>query len=92
MMLRDAVNDYIAWRQAHGAKFDTGAYLLHRFLKHVGGSAGCDAVSPADVLDFLAGQGPLTRYRASKYSRPGRLLPLRDQPQLRDPVAASGAR
>ena len=24
MILRDAVNDYIAWRQAHGAKFDTG--------------------------------------------------------------------
>ena len=67
MILRDAVNDYIAWRQAHGAKFDTGAYLLHRFLKHVGGSVGCDAVSPADVLDFLAGKGPLTRYRASKY-------------------------
>lgn len=67
MMLRDAVNDYIAWRQAHGAKFDTGAYLLHRFLKHVGGSVGCDAVSQADVLDFLAGKGPLTRYRASKY-------------------------
>ena len=22
---------------------------------------------PADVLDFLAGKGPLTRYRASKY-------------------------
>ena len=37
MILRDAVNDYIAWRQAHGAKFDTGAYLLHRFLKPVGG-------------------------------------------------------
>ena len=58
MILRDAVNDYIAWRQAHGAKFDTGAYLLHRFLKHVGGSVGCDAVSQADVLDFLAGKGP----------------------------------
>ncbi len=68
MMLRDAVNDYIAWRRAHGAKFDTGAYLLHRFLKHVGGSAGCDAVSQAHVLDFLAGQGSLTRYRANKYS------------------------
>ncbi|MDE0395528.1 MAG: tyrosine-type recombinase/integrase [Gammaproteobacteria bacterium] len=68
MILRDAVNDYIAWRQAHGAKFDTGAYLLHRFLNHVGGSVGCDVVSQADVLAFLAGNGPLTRYRASKYS------------------------
>ena len=40
---------------------------MHRFLKPVGGSVGCDAVSPADVLDFLASKGPLTRYRASKY-------------------------
>ena len=40
---------------------------MHRFLKHIGGSARCDAVSQADVLDFLAGKGPLTRYRASKY-------------------------
>ncbi len=68
MMLRDAVHDYIDWRQAHGAKFHAGAYLLHRFLKHVGGTAACDAVSQADVLDFLAGTRPLTRYRASKYS------------------------
>ena len=68
MMLRDAVNDYIDWRQAHGAKFHAGAYLLHRFRKHIGGSAACDAVAQADVLTFLAGRGPLTRYRASKYS------------------------
>ncbi|WP_420637116.1 tyrosine-type recombinase/integrase [Candidatus Palauibacter sp.] len=67
MILRDAVDNYIDRRQAHGAKFDAGAYLLHRFLKHIGGSARCDAVSQADVLDFLAGKGPLTRYRASKY-------------------------
>ena len=40
---------------------------MHRFLKQVGGSAGCDDVAQADVLDFPAGTGPLTRYQASKY-------------------------
>ena len=66
-MLRDAVNDYVAWRRAHGAKFDSGAGLLHRFLKHVDGNIGCDAVTRADVLDLLAGEGRLTRHRANKY-------------------------
>ena len=67
MMLRDAVNDYVAWRRAHGAKFDSGAGLLHRFLKQVDGNIGCDAVTQGDVLDFLAGEGRLTRHRANKY-------------------------
>ena len=68
MILRYAVNDYIAWRRAHGAKFDSGGRLLHLFCKHVGGDIGCDAVAEADVLGFLAGKGPLTAYRAIKYS------------------------
>ena len=67
MILRDAINDYIAWRQAHGAKFHSSASVLHCFCKHVGGNIGCDAVAEADVLGFLAGNGSLTRYRANKY-------------------------
>ena len=67
MILRDAINDYIAWRQAHGAKFDTSTCLLHQFCEHAGGNIGCDAVAEADVLGFLAGKGSLTRYRANKY-------------------------
>ena len=67
MILRDAINDYVAWRQAHGARFDTGARVLHYFCKHVGANIGCDAVAEADVLSFLAGNGALTRYRANKY-------------------------
>ena len=67
MILRDAINDYIAWRQAHGAKFHSSASVLHCFCKHVGGNTGCDAVVKADVLGFLAGNGSLTRYRANKY-------------------------
>ncbi len=67
MILRDAITDYIAWRQTHGAKFHSSASVLHCFCKHVGGNIGCDAVVEADVLGFLAGNGSLTRYRANKY-------------------------
>ena len=68
MILQDAINHYVAWRRAHGAKFKTSAAVLQRFSKHVGGTMDCDAVATADVLGFLAGNGPLTRYRANKYS------------------------
>ncbi len=67
MMLREVVEQYIAWRQAHGAKFKTGGRLLRLFLKNVDGSANCYAISRAQILAFLAGNGPLTRYRENKY-------------------------
>ena len=68
MSLRDAVDHYIAWRRAHGAKFDAGARVLHQFCKHAGGNVGCDAIAKEDVLGFLAGKGSLTPRRAAKYS------------------------
>ena len=68
MILQDAIDRYVAWRQAHGATFGTSARLLHYFSKHVGGNIDCDSVADADVLSFLAGNGQLTRYRANKYS------------------------
>ena len=37
MTLRDAIERYIAWRRAHGAKFVTSAVLLRGFREHVGG-------------------------------------------------------
>jgi site-specific recombinase XerD len=67
MMLRQAIEQYILWRQAHGAKFTTGANLLRRFLGYADGDAACDAVTMAQVLAFLAGEGPLTRHRENKY-------------------------
>ena len=67
MILQDAINHYVAWRQAHGATFGTTAVILHLFSKHVGGTVDCNSVANADVLSFLAGKGPLTRYRANKY-------------------------
>ena len=67
MILRDAVNNYIAWCQTHGARFRASAWTLRCFCKHVGDNIGCGAVAEADVLSFLAGNGPLTGHRANKY-------------------------
>jgi site-specific recombinase XerD len=66
MMLREAIEQYILWRRAHGAKFATGSDILHHFLQYVDGNAACDAVSTKQVLAFLAGQGELTRNRENK--------------------------
>ena len=68
MILRDAIDRYIGWRQDHGGRFDTTGHMLHCFCRHVGEHIRCDAVTEADVLRFLIGKGPLTRYRANKYS------------------------
>ena len=67
MILRDAVDRYIEWRRTHGARFVTSGNTLHLFCNHVGEGTRCDAVAEADVLAFLAGEGPLTRNRANKY-------------------------
>ena len=67
MILRDAIDDYVAWRRAHGARFLTSARVLYRFCKCLPDHLYCDAVTERDVRQFLAGNGPLTRYRANKY-------------------------
>ncbi len=67
MTLLEAVDAYVGWRRAHGAKFITGAEALHLFCKRVGGDIDCNAVREADVLGFLAGNGPLTKSRANRY-------------------------
>ena len=67
MNLRETIDQYILWRRAHGAKFTGSATLLRRFLQHANGDAACDAVEMVQVLSFVAGQGPLTRYRQNKH-------------------------
>jgi len=67
MMLREAIDQYILWRRAHGAKFTTSANLLHRFLDHANGDASCDAVSMEQILSYLGSKRPLTRHRQNKY-------------------------
>ena len=68
MTLCDAINQFIVWRQAHGTKFEPQADILKLFLECLDRDVGCDTVTRAQVRAFLAGQGPLTRYRAMKYS------------------------
>jgi site-specific recombinase XerD len=67
MILRETIEHYILWRQAHGARFLTAANLLRRFLEYADGDAACDAAPTARVLAFLAGKGSLTRHRQNKY-------------------------
>ncbi|MER9307162.1 tyrosine-type recombinase/integrase [Mesorhizobium sp. M0496] len=67
MILRDAIDHYVAWRRAHGARFITSASTLYQFCKSVPEHVCCDAVPESEVRRFLAGTGPLTRWRANKY-------------------------
>lgn len=67
MTLREAIEHYIAWRRAHGAKFASSAGILRQFLRYADEEAPCDAVTAAQVLAFLAGKGTLTRNRENKY-------------------------
>jgi site-specific recombinase XerD len=64
MNLRDAMENYVVWRQAHGAKFNTARNLLRQFLRHADAEDGCDAVTQAQVASFLA--GPVTPHRENK--------------------------
>lgn len=68
MKLPEAIQQYIQWRQSHGAKFGSVAVLLNIFVNSIGKDIGCDAVTTAQVCDFLTGNRPLTQYRAHKYS------------------------
>ena len=68
MNLREAIEHYVGWRQAHGAKFNTARNLLRQVLRHADGEDGCDAVTQAQVASFLA--GPVTPHRENKvYAR-----------------------
>lgn len=67
MTLREAIDRYVLWRQAHGAKLTSGADLLRRFLDHVDGDAACDAVTTGQVLAYLASASPATRHRENRY-------------------------
>ena len=67
MNIQDAIDEYVAWRRSHGAKFHTQEVHLKGFVRKVGGDIHCDAVERSDVLDFLPGNGPLTLTRSNRY-------------------------
>jgi len=68
MILRDAIDHYVTWRRAHGTRFVAPARALYQFCRSVPENVSCDAVTEQEVRRFLAGTGPLTRWRAFKYS------------------------
>ena len=68
MTLRYAVEQYVAWRQDHGAKYKSAGKILYGFVKSVDEESNCDSVTNAQVCTFLAGNGPLTATRANKYA------------------------
>lgn len=88
MTLREVIEQYILWREAHGAKFTTAANLLRHFLRYADGDATCDVVTTIQVLAFLAGKGPLARHRQNKVLRPCWPLAPCDQPRPCDALAA----
>ncbi|MYF30280.1 MAG: tyrosine-type recombinase/integrase [Gammaproteobacteria bacterium] len=65
--LQEAINHYIAWQRLHGVKFVSGAYLLNSFCRCFAPDVACDEVTTDQVIGFLAGSGPLTRSRATRY-------------------------
>ena len=65
--LREAIDHYIAWQRNHGTKFVSGAHLLNNFCGGFDQDMDCDAATEAQVRVFLAGNGPLTRSRATRY-------------------------
>ena len=66
MTLQAAILQYIDWKRAAGARFVTGAFVLRRYARIVGATIDSDAVSPAQALAFLVGDGPLTSHRKVK--------------------------
>ena len=67
MKLQQAIDNYVIWRRSQGAKFESGAGLLHRFCNTLSAGINCDAVSREDVCNFLSDSGRLTSYRKNKY-------------------------
>lgn len=66
MKVGDAIDHYVEWRQAQGAKFTTARNLLRQFRRYVGDETECYDISRDQVLAFLVGQGAGTRHRDNK--------------------------
>ena len=68
MTLQAAIEQYIDWKRAQGAQFESPAYVLRRFDRFVGEDIGSDEVHRDQADAFLGGHSPLTSNRAYKYS------------------------
>ncbi|MXW19486.1 MAG: tyrosine-type recombinase/integrase [Gammaproteobacteria bacterium] len=68
MTLREAIEQFIAFRISLGSRFVSQSYELRHFLKKVDGEMACDDVTVEQVCSYLTGEGPLTQTRAFKYT------------------------
>ena len=68
MTVRAAIDQYVSWKRAAGARFQAGAKVLSHFARVVGGETDLDAVREDQAEAFLASSGPLTPTRRVKRS------------------------
>src|ERR1035438_7554513 len=61
MKLSETVNQYITYKQSIGMRFCTEARTLKSFCRAMGDIA-IEDVDPLEVLAFIAGTGPVTRF------------------------------
>ena len=89
MILRDAIDHYVAWRRAHGAQFITSARALYQFRKGVPEHVCCDAVTERGP-QIPRRDWPTHPMACRKVRRSCRILSLCDQPRLCLWVATAG--
>lgn len=66
MTLRTAIDQFIAWKRALGARCDSDASVLGRYVCSVGEDVGCDEVREEHARAFIDTGRP--SYRASKHA------------------------
>ena len=67
MKLSEAVAGYVGHKQAMGMRFHTEARILRSFCR-TSGEVTMQEVTASEVLAFLAGTGPVTRFWERKHS------------------------
>jgi integrase/recombinase XerD len=70
MKLSEAVAGYVGHKQAMGMRFHTEARILRSFCR-TSGEATVQEVTASQVLAFLAGTGPVTRFWERKHTALG---------------------
>jgi len=68
MKLNQLIVQYVAFRKSLGTNFESPEALLHTFSRVAGEDLDASHVKPHQVMAFLAGRGPVTRYWHRKYT------------------------
>ena len=68
MTLREAIDQYILWQRARGARFESSAYALRRYSRSVGDVIGSDEVRSDQVRAFLGAGATSASNRAFLHS------------------------